>query len=65
MAMVNILKKRVINFVSANCGEHSLRGGRWGNEPHALRAAQRIHAEADFWDGNYGFRVAIRSSSVP
>lgn len=55
----------VINYVSAPNGEHSLRGGRWGNEPYALRAAQRIHAEADFWDGNYGFRVAIRSSSVP
>ena len=58
----------VINYVSVPNGsnpEHSLRGGRWGNEPYALRAAQRIHAEADFWDGNYGFRVAIRSSSVP
>lgn len=55
----------VINYVSPPNGEHSLRGGRWGNEPYALRAAQRIHAEPDFWDGNYGFRVAIRSSSVP
>ena len=44
---------------------HSLRGGRWGNEPYALRAAKRINLEANFWDGNYGFRVAIRSSSVP
>ena len=24
-----------------------------GNEPYAMRAAKRIHKEADFWDGNY------------
>jgi formylglycine-generating enzyme required for sulfatase activity len=54
-----------INHVGAPAPERSIRGGRWGNEPYAMRAAKRIHKEADFWDGNYGFRVAIASNSVP
>jgi formylglycine-generating enzyme required for sulfatase activity len=44
--------------------EHTLRGGRWGNEPYALRAAKRITVAPDFWDGNFGFRLAIQAQSL-
>ena len=43
---------------------HALRGGRWGNEPYALRAAKRISVAPDFWDGNFGFRLAISARSL-
>jgi len=43
---------------------HALRGGRWGNEPYALRAAKRISVAPDFWDGNFGFRLAISTQSL-
>ena len=36
-----------------------LRGGRWGNEPYALRSAKRIHLTPSYKDGNFGFRIAI------
>ena len=35
----------------------ALRGGRWGNEPYALRSAKRIHVLPHDWDGSFGFRV--------
>lgn len=53
------------NYVGEDNGLHPTRGGRWGNEPYALRAAQRIHNEADYWDGNYGFRLAISAINPP
>ena len=34
-----------------------LRGGRWGNESYALRAAKRLSLERSYKDGNFGFRV--------
>ena len=34
-----------------------LRGGRWGNESYALRAAKRLSLERTYRDGNFGFRV--------
>jgi len=52
------------NHVGMGYEEHTLRGGRWGNEPYAMRAAKRIQSESDFWDGNYGFRIAIRATSI-
>ncbi|MEC7983570.1 MAG: formylglycine-generating enzyme family protein [Myxococcota bacterium] len=44
----------------SSLGDHRiLRGGRWGNEPYALRAAKRIHLSPDYKDGNFGFRIAM------
>ena len=51
------------NPLGAPSDEHSLRGGRWGNEPYALRAAKRISVAPGFWDGNFGFRLAIRAET--
>ena len=34
-----------------------LRGGRWGNEAYALRAAKRLSLSRQYKDGNFGFRV--------
>lgn len=34
-----------------------LRGGRWGNESYALRAAKRLSLERSYKDGNFGFRM--------
>ena len=35
----------------------ALRGGRWGNEPYALRSSKRIHVLPHDWDGSFGFRI--------
>jgi formylglycine-generating enzyme required for sulfatase activity len=51
----------ITNPVGPAANRHVLRGGRWGNEPYALRSAKRLQLPPDFWDGNYGFRVAISS----
>ena len=34
-----------------------LRGGRWGNEPYALRSAKRLSLDTNYVDGNFGFRI--------
>ena len=39
-----------------------LRGGRWGNEPYALRTAKRLSLEPYYRDGNFGFRI-VRSGA--
>ena len=58
MAMVNILRSGD-QLRRAPSQEHSLRADDGEMNP-TPRASQRIHAEPDFWDGNYGL-VAIRS----
>ena len=35
----------------------ALRGGRWGNEPYALRSSKRIHILPQDSDGSFGFRI--------
>ena len=58
-------EEAVINYVSAPKSRTQSTRRTMGQRTLRTRASQRIHAEPDFWDGNYGFRVAIRSSSVP
>ena len=56
-------EEATVNPVGDPSDRHSVRGGRWGNEPYALRSSKRILPKADFWDGNFGFRLAIRASN--
>jgi len=43
---------------TGGCILHVLRGGSWNNNPHVLRAANRIWNQAGFRSSTFGFRLA-------
>jgi formylglycine-generating enzyme required for sulfatase activity len=45
-------------YVSADCGEHAIRGGSWEDPPDQIRAASRQGARRDQQSSTIGFRVA-------